>query len=58
MKNDLTGRMVTITSKDSIYYGEWGIVKGYDGEYYYIAMWNGETEMIFSRDEFRVRRAK
>jgi len=36
--------------------GEWGIIKYYDGDYYHIAIWNGETQPIFSRNEFVVPR--
>ena len=34
------GKTVNIKCKDSIYHGEWGIVKYFDGEYYHIAIAN------------------
>ena len=44
-------------NKDSIYVGEWGIIKHFDGEYYYIAIANGCDGLpVFERDEFVIRR--
>lgn len=55
--NKLIGKQVTITAKDSMYHGEWGIVKDYDGEYYYIAIADDTTAMpIFERKEFKVKK--
>ena len=52
-QNKLIGKMVTI--KDGIYKGERGIVKDYDGVFYYIAIATGTGSLpIFTRDEFRV----
>lgn len=56
MKSRLVGKRAFITNKDHWAYNEWGIIKGFDGEYYHIAIANGAEELIFSRDEFRVRR--
>ena len=57
LKSTLIGKEVTITEPTSIHYGDWGIVKDFDGEYYYVAMFNDESDMpVFIRDEFRVRR--
>jgi len=54
MKN-LENKKVQITDKESIYYGEWGIIKKYDGEYYHIAIANGEDDLpIFNRDQFKI----
>ena len=58
VESKLVGRQVTITAKDSWAYGEWGIVKMFDGEYYHIAPWNDSVELVFTRDEFRVPRKK
>lgn len=59
MKSKLIGREVTITSKDSWAYGEWGIIKFYDGEDYHIALYNDDKmALVFSRNEFRVKRNK
>ncbi len=53
----LIGEKVYITDKKSIYYGEWGIIKDYDGEYYYIAIASGTDSLpIFKRNEFKLRR--
>lgn len=59
MKNTskLIGRRVYITDKDSIYYGEWGIIAHYDGECYHIAIAAGrDSSPIFDRDQFKVPR--
>lgn len=53
----LIGRKVIITDKDSMYYGEWGTIIGFDDAYYYVAIADGmDSVPIFKRDEFRVRR--
>ena len=53
----LLGKIATITNTESIYYGEWGTVQGFDGEVYYIAIADGKDSLpIFDRDEFRVHR--
>lgn len=54
----LIGKEVTIINKESIYYHEWGIIKDYDGEFYYIAIANGEDSLpIFDRKEFRLNKS-
>ena len=53
---DLIGKEVTITDKTSWACGEWGVVKDFDGEYYHVAPWNGETQIVFTRSDFRVKR--
>ena len=53
----LIGRRVTITNLKSMYYEEWGTILDFDGEYYYIAIADGDGSVpIFTRDEFRVPR--
>lgn len=53
----LIGRRVTITNPESTYHGEWGTILDFDGEYYYIAIADGDGSVpIFTRDEFRVPR--
>lgn len=54
----LVGKIVHI--KDGSYYeGHWGIVTRYDGNCYYVSGGSiGDTEPIFDRDEFVVRRDK
>lgn len=52
--NNLIGKKVIIRCKDSWANGEWGIIRDYDGEDYYIAIANGNDELVFTRKEFRV----
>ena len=52
----MIGREVIIISKSSWAYGEWGVIKHFDGDYYHIAIANGEPILVFKRNEFRVRR--
>ena len=54
----MIGKQVDIINKSSWAYGEWGVIKDFDGEYYYIAIANGDETLIFKRNEFRVRRIK
>jgi len=57
MSNALIGKIACIKANaDSPYAGQWGIIKWFDGENYYIAMWGGEDQMVFVRNEFKVRR--
>lgn len=57
MKSKLIGRRVYIIDKDSIYFGEWGIVTDYDGEAYHIRIADGSDSVpIFDRSQFRVPR--
>lgn len=49
------GKAVFIKSPDSIYNGEWGVVKYFDGDYYYVAIANGDDALpIFDRGELEV----
>lgn len=55
MKTTLIGKKVDITNKESIYFGEWGVVKDFDGDYYFIAIANGTDSLpVFYRNEFKV----
>lgn len=48
-----------IIDKESLYYGEWGIIKHFDGEYYHIAIRNGTDILpIFKRNEIRIPKAQ
>lgn len=63
MEHKLIGKKVVITAKESIYYGEWGIIDSYDGEYFYIRIADGRHDHghaypIFQRNEFRVPRVR
>ena len=59
MASKLIGKVVTITSKDSMHQGAWGTVKDFDGEYYYIAIYDSDSEeLVFTRSEFRVKRER
>lgn len=53
--NDI-GKKCYIIDKESIYYGEWGIIKHFDGEYYHVAIANGKNLVIFKRNEIRIPR--
>lgn len=33
--------------------GEWGIIKGFDGEYYHVALYNGREQLIFTPKELK-----
>ena len=55
--SNLIGKKAYIIDKDSFYYNEWGIIKDFDGEYFYIAIANDINSMpIFTRDEIRIHR--
>lgn len=54
---NLVGKKVTITTRDSIYYGEWGTIVDFDDDYYYIAIADDKSFLpAFYRDEFKVKR--
>ena len=49
---NMIGKQVDILAGP--YRGEWGIVKGWDGEFYHVAPWNDSgTYLIFESDEIR-----
>ena len=52
------GTRVNIVSPESWDNGGWGIVKGFDDEHYHVAMFDGDTQPIFSRAELRVPKQK
>lgn len=57
MKN--IGKKCYITNKDSIYFGEWGTIKHFDGEYYHVAIADGTNCLVvFARDEIRIPRSQ
>lgn len=59
MKSKLVGKRVYIIDKESIYYGEWGIVAHYDGDSYHIRIANGSDSVpVFDRKQFMVPRKK
>lgn len=58
MESNLIGKAVTITNRDHWAYDYTGIVKDYDGEYYYIAVVDDDTVLPFYRGDFKVRRIK
>ena len=56
---NLIGKQVTITSRDSWAYGEWGIIKDFDGDCYYVAIADDpNSTLIFDRNEFKVKKQK
>ncbi len=55
MASKLIGRKVHIKSSiDSPYAGQWGIVRGFNGEDYFVAIWDSQDQMIFWRNDFTV----
>lgn len=48
------GAKVYIKSPDSWCNGEWGIIKYFDGDYYHVAIANGDDCPIFDRKELKV----
>lgn len=53
----LVGKRVIITDKESIYFGEWGIIDYFDGECYGVRIANGSDSVpVFDRDQFKVPR--
>ena len=49
------GKRCYIINKDSIYFGEWGVVKHFDGEYYHVAIANGTATLpVFDRKELKI----
>lgn len=51
----LIGKKVIIIDKESFYYNEWGIVKDFDGKYYYVAIANGNDNIpIFTRNQIKL----
>jgi len=51
------GTRVTIHAPASWANGEWGIVKGFDGDYH-VAVFGGTEQLVFARYELRVKREK
>ncbi len=61
----LIGKIATIINKESELYNGYGMIVYYDGEYYHIAPYcrtlegaMKESSLIFTRDEFRIKRDK
>lgn len=57
----LIGKLVFITDKASDYFGAWGIVKGFDGESYLVAIGDSRADYnwpVFGREQFRVPRGR
>lgn len=48
------GKRCYITDKESVYHGEWGIIKDFDGEYFHVAIAGGKNLVIFKRNEIRI----
>lgn len=56
-KSKLIGRRVYIPDERGQFWGDWGIVIGYDGEYYHIAFAGDEKHtLVFTRSEIHVTR--
>lgn len=59
-KQNIIGKTVTITNKDSWHYLDWGIVVAADDDGYYSVAIFGDKNCcpIFERNEIRVKRTK
>ncbi len=55
---DCIAKKCYVIDKLSIYYKEWGIIKDFDGEYYHVAIANGNNLPIFERNQIRIPRNK
>jgi hypothetical protein len=57
MENSIIGRSVVIKTRNSQEFGNWGVVKSFDGEDFHIAM-NGDNraQLVFERSEFTVKK--
>jgi len=54
-KSDLLGKVVNIKKYvDSWAAGNWGVIVGFDGQHYHIAINCGDPHLIFDRNEFTV----
>ena len=55
MKVKNIGKKCYIINKNSIYFGEWGIIKHFDGEFYHVAIANGTDSLpVFDRKEIKI----
>ena len=53
----LIGKIANIPSFDGKFYGDWGRIIAFDGEYYHIAFADDRNDVqIFTRDEIRIPR--
>ena len=56
-KSKLIGKRVHIPDERGQFLGDWGIVIGYDGEYYHVAFAGDENNtLIFKRSDIHVSR--
>ena len=54
---DIVGKMCIVTDLDTGLCGEWGMVRDFDGSYYYIFVGNDETKcVVLPREAFKVRK--
>lgn len=59
MKTTLIGKKVYIIDRESIYFGEWGIIDYFDGENYGVRIADGKGSVPeFLRWQFKVPRTK
>ncbi|GIP61108.1 hypothetical protein J15TS10_49220 [Paenibacillus woosongensis] len=57
----MSKKKVFIIDKDSMYFGHWGFIEKYDGEFYHVSGGSisssyGELTPIFNRDQIRITR--
>jgi hypothetical protein len=60
---NLIGKRVEITDKESVYFGHWGYIKMWDGDVFHveggsISLSGSGNCPIFDRNQFKVRREK
>lgn len=56
-KSKLIGKRAYIPDENGRYFGDWGTIVAYDGEYYHIAFADDKNNvLIFKRDEIRIPR--
>ena len=54
-ESKLIGKKVYISDEHGRHMGDWGLVIGYDGEYYHIAFaGDSNNTLVFKRNEIRV----
>lgn len=52
---EYVGKKCYIKDKESIYFDEWGIIKYFDGELYYVAIANSSDSLpVFNRKQLRI----
>ena len=51
----LIDKKVIITDRESMYYKDWGTIIAYDGDYFHVAIADGDdTVPVFERNQFKI----